>query len=340
MVFEQVEFHNVAELREGDGQDGRRLQRVPEPVRVCLNERAQQRMLSPAGSEIRFASEGERVAVTLSCPAGSAEVIPFWGPFQGRQRFAVGREPQTLELVYPERLAVLGEEVVKGLHFSTRVWRLMLRGDGLFYHGIEGEGLRPPQPDEIPARRYLSYGTSITHGAAATGMHLAYVSQTAWRLRADLINLGVGGSAYCEHELADYIAGREDWDFATLALSVNMIGGGFSVAEFSERTSYMVNKVAGANTARPVACITIYPHSRDFAVGGTAPNTRETSEAFRQALRDAVQACPHPNVHLIEGPEILADIGGLSVDLVHPADNGMIQMGERLAGRLEEILEG
>ena len=79
MIYENVEFHNVAELREIEGASGKRLQRVPEDVRLCLNERAQERMLSPAGSEIRFVSEGETVKMTVSCPAGSAEVFPsFW----------------------------------------------------------------------------------------------------------------------------------------------------------------------------------------------------------------------------------------------------------------------
>ena len=332
MIFDGIEFHNVAELK--DVGNGRRLQRVPEEVRVCLNERAQQRMLSPAGSEIRFVSNGNTVRVTVSCPEGSAEVIPFWGPFQGKERFRIGAEAQTLELVYPERLKALNAEATDGLLYSPNVCRLTLRGDGLIYHGIEGDGLRAPTADEVPSLRYLSYGTSITHGASATAMHLTYVRQVAWRLGADLLNFGVGGSAFCEKELADYMAGREDWDIATLALSVNMVGG-FSVEEFTERVSYMVNTVAGANTKRPVVCITLYPHFRDFCID---EDLKDKTSTFRQVLRDVVDDCPHPNVHLIEGTDMLTDIGGLTVDLIHPGDLGMIEMGERIAQELKELM--
>lgn len=334
MIFDHIAFHNVAELR--DIGNGRRLQRVPEEVRVCLNERAQQRMLSPSGSEIRFVSSGDAVEVTVSCPEGSAEVIPFWGPFQGKERFRIGAEPQTLELVYPERLKKLNDEAVDGLLYSPNVCRLTLRGEGLIYHGIEGEGLRAPTADEVPSLRYMSYGTSITHGASATAMHLTYVRQVAWRLGADLLNFGVGGSAHCEKELSDYLAGREDWDFATLALSVNMVGG-FSVEEFTDRVSYMVNMVAGANTTRPVACITLYPHFRDFCVD---EDLKDKTAMFRQVLRDVVGNCPHPNVDLIEGTDMLTDIGGLTVDLIHPGDLGMIEMGERIARELERLMNG
>lgn len=334
MIFDEIEFHNVAELYEV--KNGRRLQRVPEAVRVCLNERAQQRMLSPAGSEIRFVSAGDGVRITVSCPEGSAEVIPFFGPFQGKERFRIGETPQILELTYPERLKKLDAEAVSGLLYAPTVWRLTLRGDGLVYHGIEGEGLGAPASNEVPQLRYLSYGTSITHGASATAMHLTYVRQVAWRLGADLLNFGVGGSAFCEKELADYMAGRADWDLATLALSVNMVGG-FSVAEFTERVTYMVNTVAGANTERPVVCITLYPHFRDFCVD---EDLKEKTDLFRQVLRDVVEQCPHPNVHLIEGTEMLADIGGLTVDLIHPGDLGMIEMGEKIAERLEGLVGG
>jgi lysophospholipase L1-like esterase len=228
--------------------------------------------------------------------------------------------------------------------FSPRVFRLVLGGSiargPINLHAVQGEGIRPPTPEELPRLRYLAYGTSITHGSSATAAHLSYVAQAARRLQADVINLGVGGSAYCEPAMADYIAGREDWHVCTLALSVNMIGAGFSLDEFHKRVSYMVNRVAGADTRRPVVCITVYPHSRDFDPRFTGLQDKGTSEEFRQRLRDAAQACPHSNVHLVEGSEIMDDITGLREDLVHPGDHGMIRMGENLAARLEPLVEG
>ena len=338
MIHAQIEFHNVAELRAVDNLPGLCLQRVPEEVRLALNDKAQQRVLSPAGSEIRFVSQESEVKVTLSCPAGQAEVIPFWGGFQGNQRFAINPEPRVLELTYPERLRQLEPEVSGNMVFAPQVWRLQLRGEGLHFHGIEGKGLRPPAREEVPACRYLAYGTSITHGSAATGMHLTYVVQAARRLGADLINLGVGGSAYCEPELADYMAGRADWDLSTLCLSVNMIGGGFSVEQFRERTSYMIDKMAGADPKRPVVCITILPYYADFCDQVEGRHGEGLAEEFRQVLREVVGRSPHPNVHLVEGRELLRDITGLSADLLHPADHGMIQIGENLALRLNSLL--
>ena len=61
-------------------------------------------------------------------------------------------------------------------------------------------------------------------------------------------------------------------------------------------------------------------------------------EQYRQELRDVTAACPHRNVHLIEGPDVLQDIGGLTADLIHPGDNGMIEMGRNLAQKLKGLL--
>ena len=100
----------------------------------------------------------------------------------------------------------------------------------------------------------------------------------------------------------------------------------------------MVNAVSGADTTRPVACITLYPYFRDFGIAPANPCGASPDE-YRQALEDAVSACPHPNAHLIRGPEVLTDISGLTADLIHPGDCGMIEMGRNLAARLKALLE-
>ena len=339
MIYGDVELHNVADLEElPDG--GVRLQRCPEELRLLLNESGKSRMRFPSCSEIRFVAESPTVRVTISCSEGAAQVVPFFGMFQGASVYVAAGEKRTIELTPAENFLRLDPAACADMPFSPRVFRFMLGIGGIVeFHGVEGEGVRPPQADELPSVRYLAYGTSITDGSAATGPHLTYVAQAARRLGVDLINLGLGGGAHCEPELADWIAARDDWHIATLAMSVNMIGAGFSLEDFHDRVAYFMNTVAGADTSRPVACITIYPHSRDFPGRFDAPQLKGTPEQYRQALRDAVGESGLPNVHLIEGPEMLTDPAGLTPDLVHPADNGMIMMGENLARELKPVVD-
>lgn len=336
MIHENVQLHNVAEVQPVGG--GVRLQRVPEDVRAHINDGAKMRALQPDNCEIRFVSDPGVCEVTLSSE-GEADVWVFCGTFDSRARHRIGREPVTIPIGPQASLQKLDRRWWADQPFAPSVTRVIFGGrrrEPVILHDVRGPGIRPPRPEELPKLRYLAYGTSITHGFDCEGPHLNYVAQTAWRLGADLINLGVGGACQCEGAFADYIAGRADWDIASLALSVNMQG--FSIPEFTERVEYMVNTVAGADTNRPVACITLYPFFRDWGLGNPDEKLGGPPEAYRQALRDVVSRCPHPNVRLIEGPDVLTNIGGLTADLIHPSDNAMIEMGSNLAARLKPLL--
>jgi lysophospholipase L1-like esterase len=338
MHYQNVELHNVAETTPYRG--GVALQRVPETVRRQLNPGAQLRMLQPASCEIRFALDpGDTAEVTLSVAArpdleDTCQVTVFFGDYRHDIRL-VGTDPVTIPVAWSDTFLRFRDAVADRPHaFAPHVVRLMPRGGQVVLHGVTGASVRPPRPAELPALRYLAYGTSITHGAAASAPHLPYVVQTARRLGADLLNVGVGGSCHAEAALADYFAGRADWQIASLALSVNMMG--FEPAEFETRVRYMVHTVAGSNPERPVACITLYPYFGDL--GAQDLHRPEKAARFREILRAAVRDCPTPNAHLVEGPDLLRTFTGLTTDLIHPADDGMIEMGLHLAAALRKLL--
>ncbi|RKD97755.1 SGNH/GDSL hydrolase family protein [Halopiger aswanensis] len=344
MQRDGIQFHNVGEARTAEDREGYLLQRVPEAVRHELNDGAQSRMRHPAGVELRFVPDGTASVTLSTVPGGSAPegtVQVFWGPIQGTTEVVVGSEPTTIEVSPPETLADLEPAAREKLAFDPRVCRIRLpgehRGGPMVYHGLEGD-VRPPREDELPDRRYLAYGTSITEGEAPSAEHLTYVGQTARRLDADLINLGSCGTAYCDAAIADHIAGRDDWDVATLSISINMVGT-FSTDEFRERAEHLIDRVAAAHPEKPVVPITIFRNGWDVSQGAGESGDADECERFREELRAVVAETSHDNVHLLEGPELLPTIEGLTTDLVHPGDNAMITMGENLAAELEELLE-
>jgi lysophospholipase L1-like esterase len=190
----------------------------------------------------------------------------------------------------------------------------------------------------LPDETLLTYGTSITQGAFASRYPMSYGHQTARHLGADHVNLGSGGSAFCEEAVAEYIAGRDDWDRAVLSVSVNMIAVGFDADEFGERAVTLVETVAGAHPEKPIAAVTLFPLFDELCPGVDGSDEWEATPAeYRQRLRDAVAAADRPNLHLIEGPDLLQDPGGLSTDLLHPMDHGMTEIAHRLADRLESL---
>ncbi len=249
MIYDNIDFHNVEALTQVDGQAGLRIQRVPEEVREKMSENGQEMLLSPiANVELRFVVESDDIEIRLSKVGDeSLKMFVFWGDFQEADFHEITSDVQSFKLSINERLKQLKEKYYGQSNYHPRMIRLMFGGSPnvqLYYHGIGPGNHRLPEVKESPSKTLLSYGTSITHGVIISGPHLSYPSMTARKLGMDLLNFGMSGTAYCEPEMADYIASRDDWDIATLALSVNMFNEMFTLEQFKERIEYMVNTVA------------------------------------------------------------------------------------------------
>ncbi|GAA0261861.1 SGNH/GDSL hydrolase family protein [Halobacterium noricense] len=330
--YPSVSLHNVTETVPAEWADGgHRLCRVPTAVGDGLNDMARDRVRHPTGSEVRFVPHADdaEVEVTLSA-SEPTEIHTFWGEFQPWKPTDVGTEPETLTFSVPERLRELASDDETG-RFDPRVCRIRFdRHQAIAVHDVTGD-CRPPTSDELPDQRYLAYGTSITEGAAASVPHTDYVTHVARNCGFDALNLGCSGSAYCETAMAEHIAARDDWDVATLTISVNMAAsGGFSPGEFHERADTFVDTIAAAHPEKPITCVTLFPYFDDVTESGDA----EHATAYRETLRSIVEESPHDNLSLVEGPELLP-LSGLAADLLHPGDHGMKRIGDALSQRLE-----
>jgi len=336
MIYDGIEFHNIAELATVDGLGGLRLQRLPEAVRVQLDKGAAGVMLSPADCEIRFRiAEGRESATIRLSSESRTTVYVYHGPFQGRS-FQIDTEPKDFTIKLHKRTIELIQLGCAGAQYDPGLVRLCFGGpypEPTFYHG-HGEGILPPRAEDVPRKTYLAYGTSITHGTDFAGANASYPAHVAWRLGYQLRNFGASGCCLCEQPMADYLA-AQPCDLVTLELSVNMLGA-FTAAEFRERAGYLVQRMADSDPARSVVCITILPHWRDISGFAIPADAKSTAGEYRQVLRDIVKSLARPNITLIEGPDLLPDIGGLSFDLLHPSARGMIQIGEELTRRLAE----
>lgn len=337
MIYLQAELHNVEALVEVPGRPGLLLQRVPEEVREGLLEEAQRQVRRAAMAEIRFVAEGDAAEVTLASFGEPSRIQIYYGDYWVEERtigelaetLTLGARPPGFQFETPWR------ESVPRPSFGN-VWRIVAHGGEVHLVGLSGASRRPPRPDEKPALRYLAYGTSITYGGASP--EATYVAHAAWRLGLDPINLGMSGAAFCEPAIAAHIAGRQDWDIATLCLSVNMLNRGVTADDFADRAGAMVRKIAAAHPGKPIACIGLFPGFADL--GWTWPGrvVPSTSDAYREALKEVAHTSGYANVSYIDGRELLDDWRGLTHDLLHPSPMGMARIGENLAERLSPLL--
>ncbi|WP_248924721.1 GDSL-type esterase/lipase family protein [Paenibacillus hamazuiensis] len=349
MIHEHVCFHNVEELELRTGMPGWVLQRYPKRVRDRLGEGYDERGRYVAsmstGCEMRFVTSSGRIRITLSAPVEEGDIVVYNGDFFHSLHRLESGKIQTLQLERSDRFAEVPKEALQTGRFSPDVWRIFVSrryvagpGFQVAYHHLEtfGHPVRPPAPDEVPSVRWLAYGSSITHGSGATVNPNSYIQQAARRLGFDVLNKGLGGSCFCEKETADFFAAHPGWDVATLELGVNMRGF-FTTEQFAERAGYLVRSMAAAHPGKPIFLITLFPNSADHHMSKDHA-AKKANREFADVLRGLHRELASPNVHLLEGHELLPDFGALAADLIHPSDYGHIVIGENLAKRMKDFL--
>ncbi len=341
MLYENVELHNVVEFASDPDLEGQRLCRIPEALRLKLNDAAKNSAQSSTCMEIRFnapaASEENPVRITLRTADAPGEVQVYSGAFLNSSH-RVGPEPTTIE-VKPAGRSHLFPAVIERQPqpFDPALYRVVLPTyQKTYLIEIEGEGLTPPELRQLPARRHLAHGSSITHGASCARPTGMYAMRAAMHLEADLINLGFGGGAHFEPEMADYLAKRDDWDFATIEMGINMVGWA-DLDLFKERVFPFVETVARAHRDKWIFCFDILPFRMDFDAG------EDKQVGFRQAVRDAVSAAKDKlgaeKLVYVEAQSLLQNFAGLTGDLTHPSPEGMEEIGLNLAQAVRSYMD-
>lgn len=338
IVFHQAELHNVEELLTPEDGEGFLMSRVPDAVRMRLNPQARETALNACGCEIRFQLKGEQAVVKLRREPGTsvanavAEVYYglFAAPF-GVSPVVVGRETVEIRIDRSDNLERLRHLAGRAGHsFDPRVVRIVLPYE--WKHrllAIEGD-IAPPEAGQTPDRRYLAYGSSITHGGSSVTPTGTYAMRTARMLGADLINLGFAGSAELDEAIVDYIAARPDWDYATLELGINVIDK-WTIEQFAAYTDYFLESVARRNEHRWIFVIDLFTMASDDAGNAKA-------DAFRDVVRRKAESMGLPRLKHISGRELLTSAAGLSADGVHPSPPGMEEIAHNLVRRMNDFI--
>jgi len=330
MNHKNVELYNVQEIIESKKGNGKLLTRIPDELRVTLNESAKNNAIRTAGCEIRFNLKSETAKIVLetaeeAIPLSIAEV--YQGVFKISSHI-IKEGPTEISISLPANIELLDKITKeKNLPFDAHLIRVILPHlASTKIINIERD-FSLPDKEQTPRTKYLAYGSSITHGFRAIRPTGSYAMRTAQLLGVDLINLGFGGGAHCENQLADYIAERNDWDFATLELGINMIAG-FKIDEFKKRVEYFIPRIAQAHPDKWIFCIDLFTFY-------SIPRAEKQDE-FRTAVRDTVTKLNMPKLVHIDGREILKNPSGLITDLVHPSPEGMEEMALNLSGVIKE----
>ncbi len=163
------------------------------------------------------------------------------------------------------------------------------------------------------------YGSSITHGCAATRPSNSYTAIVANRLDSDFINLGFSGNARGDDAIAEYISALD------MSLFVYDYDHNAPTIEHLKKTHKpMFDKIRKANPNLPIIMMSRPDHIK-------LPDKAERTAVVR-ATYDAAIADGDKNVYFIDGIELFDNTlrENSTVDGTHPTDIGFASMAERV----------
>ena len=338
MIYNNMEFHNVAALEDRLG--GKVLQRFPEEVRHGLgyqnHDRGRMYSQMPVGCEIRFVTTAHFFRISFAAYEADNRIFVYRGNFLHKVLELPAGKISTFHLEEPAGFFSLKPELLTGHRFSTDVWRFVMdKESAVIYYDADfvGHEVRPPHPEEVPQKKWLAYGSSITFGG---NVHLginAYAMRTARKLNLDLYNKAIAGSCFCDESVVNFLAQlAPEMDIVTLELGINMIHR-FTNEIFKERTYHLIETLRKAAPKTKIVVITPFT-----AGAGGQIDAENTSTKRYYDFIDILKQYPDPEVTVLDGRDILDDFSGLSTDLVHPSDEGHEMMAANLAVELKKYI--
>lgn len=302
--------------------------RMPEEVAETVSPGVRKLHTRTTGGRVRFRTDSPYVAIRAkmdliqlgahtSLSGGSGFDL-----YMDEKHIKAFAPPRDMEDGYESKLDLLG----KGMHEITVYFPIHAGVYKLEIGLQEGCTIEPaaPYPNEKPI---VFYGSSITHGAAASRAGNCYTNMVGRELGRDIWNLGFSGNAKGEVAMAEYIAGLEmecfvyDYDHNALKVS--------NLEETHERMFRIIR------AAHPDIPILMMCRPRFVQT----ENVLQRIEVIRRTYENA-KAAGDENVYMLTGKELMAiaRYDG-TVDGTHPNDLGFYSMAQAVLGVLKPLFK-
>jgi lysophospholipase L1-like esterase len=191
----------------------------------------------------------------------------------------------------------------------------------------------------------LIHGDSITHGHGVFTPRETYVWQACERAGCVPLNLGFGGSAYGDKVVAEFIAGRNDWDALVIAIGTNSFGGQYqekpeTAAQYGEKYNTFLTTIREKHPTKPIIAMTPILNRADHV--GSKNRNGETPQDYRNAIAKVVKErqANDKNLYFVDGLKAVGDpIYLLPTDVVHPNVAGSLRMADAVGAALKPVLK-
>ena len=341
MIYSNVDFFNVAELRPtADG--GFDMLRFPKSAYKNMKNMGSKMSHIATCTEIRFVTDADVVWVTLMSKTSDTEIFLYSGDYKRDVYHLKAGAKQTLTIEPMSTFKGKSDEMLDSPvyrnRYSHNVYRIVIPNAYMTFYemrALNGTYMRAPVAEELPKKKMLMYGSSISHGCWSENYTLGYVGVAAEKLGLDLLNKGMSGSSRFEKETADYLAG-EDFDIALMELATNMTNpSDYTVDEVLAAVEYTVRTVCEKNPDKPIVCMSPFIHMW----GKEAENDRENHKLLvKEKLDSMIASLPYKNLRYFDSELVFSKAFYCCHDFCHPSDFGHIDMGYNLVNLLKDLI--
>lgn len=307
--------------------EGGAFRRMPAAVAETVSPGVNKLHVRCTGGRVRFCTDSPFVAIrakmNLIQPAAHNSLggVAGFDLYMGERHIKAFAPPVDMVDGYESKIDL----PEKGMQEITVFFPLYAGVYELSIGLAEGCGVEPakPYPNEKPI---VFYGSSITHGSAASRAGNCYTNMVCRALGRDIWNLGFSGNAKGEPEMADYIAGLEMECFV-----LDYDHNAPTVEHLANTHERMFRRVRAAHPDIPILMM-CRPR---FAMNKP---TLQRIDVIRRTYENAKTAGDE-NVYMLTGPELMALAGNDgTVDGCHPNDLGFYSMARAVCDVLRPLL--
>lgn len=186
-------------------------------------------------------------------------------------------------------------------------------------------------PASAGLKPLVFYGTSITHGIAASRPGMTHVAQLGRMLGRPVVNLGFSGNGKMEPEVTNFVT---EVDAAVYILDClpNM-----TAKDINERAEACVLQVRKARPSTPILLVEDRNYTDNF-LNASRRERNETNHAAMRAVYAKLQAAKVPGLSYLRAEELLGDDGEATIDGSHPTDLGFARQAAAFYKALKPLV--
>ena len=335
MVFKNINFWNVAEIKLDQETNAYRLFRVKEECEANMFDQGKNMNHTSIGVELRFKMIDEEVEIILKTKGDSlANAYIYFGSTQGewhQSSFVIKNQDTIIKLKRNNVESIRKINELKESIYDSSLLRILFDDKEIQFVDVKGNV--EPALELLPKRKYLAYGSSITANSITFHPLLSYPSLLAKELKVDLLNKGFPGSCRMEKEVVDYLATEEEFDFATIELGINIIDD-MDELEFYNRASYTIDTISNKHPNSTIFVLDIFNYFNEIC--GVSIDKLNN---YRCIVKNICKELKRNNIVYISSKELLKTRANLCADLVHPDIDGHYEIYQNLSKIIKKHLK-